>query len=105
MVTPCAYIVKKNVVTLSPMSREINPFGVRMPPELKSALDKQARKNGRSLNMEIVERLTKSIEPAQIRLVTSGQTEKLSVAEQQLLQVFGEMPAEKQLALLALLRL
>ena len=36
------------------MSRDINPFGLRMPPELREAAEKSAGENGRSLNSEIV---------------------------------------------------
>ncbi|MGO8094422.1 Arc family DNA-binding protein [Rhizobium leguminosarum] len=33
----------------------IKPFGLRMPPELKTWLDGRAEENGRSLNSEIVQ--------------------------------------------------
>ena len=36
------------------MSRDIAPFGLRMPPALKDWLKQQAAKNNRSLNAEIV---------------------------------------------------
>ena len=36
------------------MSRDIAPFGLRMPAELKAKLEKMATKNRRSLNAEIV---------------------------------------------------
>lgn len=36
------------------MSREITPFGLRMPSTLKSKIEKMAAKNRRSLNAEIV---------------------------------------------------
>ncbi|HVJ39086.1 MAG TPA: Arc family DNA-binding protein [Stenotrophomonas sp.] len=39
------------------MSRDINPFGLRLPPELKSRLEAAAAEAGRSLNAEIVWRL------------------------------------------------
>ena len=41
--------------------REINPFGLRMPAELKETLEKSAEKNRRSLNAEILVRLEESI--------------------------------------------
>lgn len=44
------------------MSRDINPFGLRMPPELKKEVQDEADKNSRSLNAEIVMRLQKSFE-------------------------------------------
>lgn len=49
----------------------IPPFGVRMQPELKRRLEEVARKNGRSLNSEIVSRLEKSLDEP-----IKGKTEK-----------------------------
>ena len=43
------------------MSRDVNPFGVRMPPEIKAELEKLSERNRRSLNAEIVVRLEESI--------------------------------------------
>ena len=43
------------------MSRDVNPFGLRMPPEVKEELEKLAEQNRRSLNAEIVVRLEESI--------------------------------------------
>ena len=43
------------------MVKDINPFGVRMPPEVKAELEKLAEQNRRSLNAEIVVRLEESI--------------------------------------------
>ena len=42
------------------MSRDISPFGVRMPVDLKAKIDQAAKQNGRSLNAEIVDRLQRS---------------------------------------------
>lgn len=36
------------------MSRDINPFGLRMPPQLRASAERSAEQNGRSLNSEIV---------------------------------------------------
>ena len=36
------------------MSRDIAPFGLRMPQELKERIESLAKKNRRSLNAEIV---------------------------------------------------
>jgi hypothetical protein len=43
------------------MSRDINPFGLRMPPALKEEIEAAARESGRSLNAEIVSRLEDSL--------------------------------------------
>lgn len=40
----------------------IPPFGLRMHPDLKSRVEDAARRNGRSLNAEIVSRLELSLE-------------------------------------------
>ena len=41
--------------------RAINPFGLRMLPELRALLEDAARTSGRSLNQEIVDRLMQSL--------------------------------------------
>ena len=44
------------------MSRDITPFGLRMPSELKARVDAAAESNGRSINAECVARLQESFE-------------------------------------------
>lgn len=44
------------------MSRDITPFGLRMPAELKARVDAAATKNGRSINAELIARLQESFE-------------------------------------------
>lgn len=44
------------------MSRDIAPFGLRMPAELKQRIEKHARKAVRSINAEIVLRLSESVD-------------------------------------------
>jgi|GEM_PF-3535048 len=44
------------------MSRDIAPFGLRMPLKLRQAVEKSAKANGRSLNAEIVHLLTFALE-------------------------------------------
>ena len=91
------------------LTGDINPFGLRMQEELKDALIREARFNGRSLNAEIVDRLRKSIEPA-IRTESGHKTEQGNIPytpditdiERKLLTVFRRMSPEKQLALLSL---
>lgn len=39
----------------------ITPFGLRMQPDLKAAMEKSAKTNRRSLNAEITERLAESL--------------------------------------------
>ena len=44
------------------MSRDIAPFGLRMPSELKEQIEIMAKKNRRSLNSEIIVLLESIIE-------------------------------------------
>lgn len=43
------------------MNRDIAPFGLRIPAELRKRLEKAAEKNIRSLNAEMVARLEDSL--------------------------------------------
>lgn len=88
---------------------DINPFGLRMQAELKERLEREAKINGRSLNMEIVERLRASLEtPARteggllVAETPGSYTPDLTDIERKLLTVFRRLPPEKQLALLSL---
>lgn len=92
--------------------RDIHPFGVRMPAELKERIDREAKINGRSLNTEIVIRLKSSLD-ARATLPKNAYTaeqqqgsyaQELNDIERQLLNVFRRMPVDKQLALLSLLK-
>lgn len=42
------------------MSRDITPFALRMPPELRAQIEEAAAEKGRSLNAEILARLSSS---------------------------------------------
>lgn len=42
------------------MSRDITPFALRMPPELRAKVEESAAEKGRSLNAEILARLSGS---------------------------------------------
>ncbi|HPY42543.1 MAG TPA: Arc family DNA-binding protein [Thiolinea sp.] len=39
----------------------MNPFGLRLPPELKEELERLAEQNRRSLNAELIVRLEESV--------------------------------------------
>jgi len=60
--------MRKTASPDSPMSA-IAPYGLRLPPDLKSELETYARANGRSLNSEIIARL-------QVGIGDSGRTGK-----------------------------
>jgi hypothetical protein len=92
--------------------QDINPFGVRMPADLKQLLDFEAKKNTRSLNSEIVARLWESLGRGDRIEGTLGVTEssaphygaRLSDADKAILAVFRKLSVEKQLALISLFK-
>lgn len=47
------------------MSRDIAPFGLRMPAELKAHIEEWAVRNSRSINSEIIGRLVASLDANQ----------------------------------------
>jgi len=97
------------------MSRDINPFGLRMPQELKQTLTGMAERNKRSLNAEIVARLQDSITADRDYFIQTGKlplraeekaltyTAKTEL-EQELLQIFTKLSVEKKLALISLFK-
>jgi hypothetical protein len=46
---------------MRPMNKQIPPFGLRLPPELKEELERLAEQNRRSLNAELIVRLEESV--------------------------------------------
>lgn len=55
------------------MSRDITPFGLRMPTELKSLIDAAAAENKRSINAEVISRLQQSFAPkSDLTSMTAG---------------------------------
>lgn len=93
--------------------RDIAPFGVRMPSELKELLEREAKINSRSLNSEIVDRLKKGLDRQAMASAGNHMAAEpaptdyanvLNDIERQFLGIFRRLPAEKQLALLSLFR-
>lgn len=89
------------------MTREINPFGLRMPTEVRNLVAREAKLNGRSLNAEILARLRASMDPPRRRSGSrpAAQTRDalvLTDAERAMLAVFRKFSPEKQLAFLSL---
>lgn len=75
-----------------------------MPDKLRYALNREATIHGRTVTSEINMRLQASLHTAQKSDVDShAQASMLSALDRQMLEAFRAMPAEKQLALLALL--
>jgi len=63
------------------MSRDIAPFGVRMPADLKLRLEHHSKENKRSLNAEIVSRLESTlIEECALLLTAEQAREQLKLA-------------------------
>lgn len=93
-----------------PRGRDVPPTGVRLPPDLRDRLTREAAINGRSLSAEIINRLQASMSGAP----TSGRAAQeaaptysqpaLDDSQRLLLTLFSAMPPERQLALLTLLR-
>ncbi|EGR4068079.1 Arc family DNA-binding protein [Vibrio cholerae] len=72
------------------MSRNINPFGLRMPAELKEKLEEEAKKNMRSLNAELVARLEESFGNNITNSSTNQEIAELTYQVKLLLQVIRE---------------
>lgn len=89
--------------------REIAPYGLRMPTELKDRLMRTAKSNGRSLNSELIARLWASLKDEPTALGTAeprapAYRADISETEQWLIDLYSRLPVEKQLALIALLK-
>ena len=89
--------------------REIAPYGVRMPADLKKRIEREAKAAGRSMNTEVVARLTASFSSSQQQQqfaygAAGYMPNDITDAERQMLEAFRKLSAEHQLALLTLLR-
>jgi len=61
--------------------RDIAPYGVRMPAELKEKLQEVAKKNGRSLNSEIVRILEDYLSTPEIKPTKTPTVDELQSPE------------------------
>jgi hypothetical protein len=89
--------------------RDLSPTAVRLSPDVRHALAREAAINGRSLHGEIVHRLSQSLVTEQARQVRAheapaGYTPEVQDTERALLTLFRKMSPEKQLSLLSLLK-
>lgn len=107
-----------NISAKSVKMRDVPPTGVRLAPELKAALAREATINGRTLHAEILLRLMASLKqdfvptklgrPSAPLMAQEDQAvysvSDLSDTDRAMLGVFRRMPPEKQLALLSLFK-
>lgn len=89
--------------------RDVQPTLLRLDPELRARLTRDAKANGRSLTKECELRLLQTYEPGARGASTLGTAEPkaeyaLSATEASLLKVLRKLSPEKQLALLSLLK-
>lgn len=102
------------MTTKSEPMRAIQPFGLRMQKPLRDAIEAAAEASGRSVNTEIVMRLTKSlavggpIEPPVHKggkgAAEPGSSYGLSATERLLVEAFRDLDADVQLGLISFLR-
>lgn len=89
------------------MGREINPFGLRMPPELRKLIEKSARLNHRSMNAELVMRLQSSVEQDPVffpEVSEDGPEYTLTEDQSALIRLYSRMPARRKKVLLKFLQ-
>lgn len=89
------------------MGREINPFGLRMPAELRKLVEKSAKINRRSLNAELVMRLQSSVERDPVfvpDISEDGADYGLSDDQSALVSLYNRLPARRRKVLLEFLR-
>jgi hypothetical protein len=88
--------------------RDLPPTAVRLDPELRHALAREAAINGRSLHGEILQRLKRSLLSMKPGKLAANEPMApyavLSDQERALLSLFRRLSPEKQLALLSLLK-
>ena len=91
--------------------RDLPPTAIRLSPDLRAALLREAAISGRSMHAEIVTRLKNSIEGADQQNAGDQGTHEprpgyldLTDVDKTMLTIFRKMTVEKQLALLSLFR-
>lgn len=113
------------MTTTTLKGRDVSPTGVRLPPELRQQLQREAAVHGRSLSQEITQRLIESLrvqnnqrKPSQApgarqagdapamacEPPPSYGAEPFTDQQRMLLAAFSSMAPDKQLALLTMLR-
>lgn len=88
------------------MGRNITPFGLRMPPDLKKRIEKSAQTNRRSMNAELVLRLQDSVDKDPIftpDIREAAEHYTLTADQSMLLSAYNELSPRHRRALLELL--
>lgn len=99
-------------------ARDIPPTGIRIPQELRAALEREAQINGRTLSGEILQRLRLSLSGEQARAeqrpsegTPAGQAPReaapgkpLTDSQRMMLALFEQQPPDKQLAWLTVMK-
>ena len=88
------------------MARDINPFGLRMPQDLKKRIEKSAKTNRRSINAELILRLQDSIEKDPLfipEIHESAKNYELTEEQNALLKAYNGLSPRRRRALLELL--
>lgn len=77
-----------------PATAHIPPFGLRMQPELRAAIEAAAKESGRSLNAEIAFRLEESLRPVEPTAQLAAERRKLELVMEYLdwCQAHGNTP-------------
>lgn len=92
----------------APRARDVKPTAIRLDPDMKAALTKEAYINGRTLHAELLQRLRTSLDRdgAGHSVASEKRTgyPVMTDSERTLLGLFQRMTPEKQLALLSLLK-
>ncbi|MED5545788.1 MAG: Arc family DNA-binding protein [Pseudomonadota bacterium] len=78
---------------MSESPKQIPPFGLRMPPDLKERIQAAAIENNRSMNAEIVSRLEASLVPGE-SLVSKLDDERLEKVVHAVLVRSGVIPED-----------
>lgn len=74
--------------------RNINPFGLRLQPDLKSRIEASAAYNHRSINAEIVARLEASFGPAPMVVLVDEHHRSQSPSPERALELIEQLKGE-----------
>lgn len=88
---------------------DVAPFGLRLTPDLRAMLQREAGISGRSLNAEILARLRDTFEPkrssrGQAAAQPEAAYDAMPATERAMLAILRRMGPEKQLAFISLFK-